>query len=1097
MLTSPDFLEEAEKDNVYNVAPGEGSHPLSVFKDAYCEELAFPGIYCGQPRPKISDRTVPLHYSELCKAEVRAEDRRVSRCIENIFFKIKKLQMKTLLDKCQLAVRKFQRKNSKITAGQVKDGTGIKNLIFNDSAYRVLRAIRGSPPYFQKAQKDLFAMIRDLGPATLFCSFSAAETRWLHLLEILGLLIDHKLYTEDELLQLSWQNKCRLIQSDPITCARHFDYQVNLLLNKFIKSPAAPLGHIADFFYRVEYQQRGSPHIHMLLWVADAPLYNESSDEDVIAYIDKVITCEIPQQPDDLSDLVCLQIHKHSPSCRKKSKPQCRFKYPKPPMLTTRILKPLDSEEKKDVHHDWWKSVQTLLSEHKDGLDMTFQEFLTALHLSEEQYILALRSSLKTPTIFLKRSPLEIRVNAYNAPCLLAWRANMDIQFILDVYACAAYVASYVSKSARGMSELLREAVRETKAGNLDIKEQLRSVGNKFLNSVGLTAQEAAYIVLQLPMRKASREVVFVNTSPPQDRVVLLKSTQQLSQLDDDDEDVEAGNILTRYAARPKQLETATLADYAKMYDKRPSQRPRQRLPHTTDAEFLPEIDPPEDVTDDENAEQHDHTPLTPRNTPRIIRHVHYDPETQPELFCRAQLMLYTYWRTEEIDLIANFDSFENRYNHVHEDIKEQQSKHEPYAAVVDQAFHDLENDPERHDQWDALAPGTQQTEREDEETRAIDSHDFPCPLPVSKKKKGEAYDIGHDMNLGCVPDDEEISQFIELHDEEYRQRMRSLNREQMEFLYDTLHHFKTSDQPVYRFLSGGAGVGKTHVLQLLHQALWKHFNRQPGANFEKDPVLVLAPTGKAAFNIRGSAIHRALKIPINQNINEHHITSKLDDLRRDFDHVKVIFIDEISMVGTRLFHYIHKVFQRITSKLLPFGGISVIAFGDLFQLKPVFDEWLFNNSKHLYGPLAINLWQEHFQMHELKIIMRQKDSRVFAQILNRLREGKHTNDDLTTLKTRIIQTDIPDYPFSAPHLFLSNADVDHHNTYLMQHSTGQKFTIHAKDTLVENVSKQLKDTTLANIPSNPQKTGQLLGILTLVEGNRYESQHSHRRWPC
>ena len=51
------------------------------------------------------------------------------------------------------------------------------------------------------------------------------------------------------------------------------------------------------------------------------------------------------------------------------------------------------------------------------------------------------------------------------------------------------------------------------------------------------------------------------------------------------------------------------------------------------------------------------------------------------------------------------------------------------------------------------------------------------------------------------------------------------------------------------------------------------------------------------------------------------------------------------------------------------------------------------------YGSLAPNLWQEHFTMFELDEIMRQRESREFAQILNRLREGNHTQDDIAKLK--------------------------------------------------------------------------------------------------
>jgi hypothetical protein len=104
-----------------------------------------------------------------------------------------------------------------------------------DESYRFLRALRGSPPYFEKSKKDLFAMIRQLGSATLFCSFSAAETKWNHLLEMLGELTDHRIYSDDELNALSWEEKSRLIQSEPVTRARHFDFQVQHLIVKFFQ----------------------------------------------------------------------------------------------------------------------------------------------------------------------------------------------------------------------------------------------------------------------------------------------------------------------------------------------------------------------------------------------------------------------------------------------------------------------------------------------------------------------------------------------------------------------------------------------------------------------------------------------------------------------------------------------------------------------------------------------------------------------------------------------------------------------------------------------------------------------------------------------
>ena len=165
--------------------------------------------------------------------------------------------MTILLGKSQIAMRKCTGVSRSLTAGHLKQQGALERLVNLDEGFKFLRALRGSPPYFECAKKDLFAMIRQLGPATLFCSFSAAETHCIHLLRILGKLVDGKEYSDNELENLNWEQKCRLIQSDPVTCARHFDYQFNQFLNNFLFSNIAPLGSISDWFYRVEYQQRG------------------------------------------------------------------------------------------------------------------------------------------------------------------------------------------------------------------------------------------------------------------------------------------------------------------------------------------------------------------------------------------------------------------------------------------------------------------------------------------------------------------------------------------------------------------------------------------------------------------------------------------------------------------------------------------------------------------------------------------------------------------------------------------------------------------------------------------------------------------------
>ena len=65
--------------------------------------------------------------------------------------------------------------------------------------------------------------------------------------------------------------------------------------------------------------------------------------------------------------------------------------------------------------------------------------------------------------------------------------------------------------------------------------------------------------------------------------------------------------------------------------------------------------------------------------------------------------------------------------------------------------------------------------------------------------------------------------------------------------------------------LHGGAGTGKSHVLSAIYQGLYRLFNKKPGQQVNDLITLLIAPTGKAAYNIEGLPIHAAFHIPANQ----------------------------------------------------------------------------------------------------------------------------------------------------------------------------------------------------------------------------------------
>ncbi|KAJ8043552.1 hypothetical protein HOLleu_10686 [Holothuria leucospilota] len=96
--TMPEFTTEGSL--AYCLAPSEGNHPLGLFQDKYSEELAFPTLFCGQPR---NENNVKVHYSDICKWELRHKDRRFAKCVPNIFFKAKKLQINQIQQKLHFA----------------------------------------------------------------------------------------------------------------------------------------------------------------------------------------------------------------------------------------------------------------------------------------------------------------------------------------------------------------------------------------------------------------------------------------------------------------------------------------------------------------------------------------------------------------------------------------------------------------------------------------------------------------------------------------------------------------------------------------------------------------------------------------------------------------------------------------------------------------------------------------------------------------------------------------------------------------------------------------------------------------------------------
>ena len=117
------------------------------------------------------------------------------------------------------------------------------------------------------------------------------------------------------------------------------------------------------------------------------------------------------------------------------------------------------------------------------------------------------------------------------------------------------------------MPDLLRHACEDARKDGETLKSQVRAIGNKFNRHVEISEQEAIYLLLQMSLRKSSRGSFCVNTSPPEERPFLLKTSADLEALDDDSEYIQCQNMLSRYAKRPRSQKDLCLADFCSIYD--------------------------------------------------------------------------------------------------------------------------------------------------------------------------------------------------------------------------------------------------------------------------------------------------------------------------------------------------------------------------------------------------------------------------------------------------------------------------------------------------------------------------------------------------
>ncbi|MFH0839828.1 MAG: AAA family ATPase [Candidatus Omnitrophota bacterium] len=191
-------------------------------------------------------------------------------------------------------------------------------------------------------------------------------------------------------------------------------------------------------------------------------------------------------------------------------------------------------------------------------------------------------------------------------------------------------------------------------------------------------------------------------------------------------------------------------------------------------------------------------------------------------------------------------------------------------------------------------------------------------------------------------------------------------------------------------FITGKAGTGKSTLL--------KYFKANTGKK-----IIVLAPTGVAAINVGGQTIHSFFRLP--PKIIQKDTIKRLRD-KSLVENLDMVIIDEVSMVRADIMDGIDYALRLNRGRMkIPFGGVQMVFFGDLFQLSPVVE----NEAKELMEELypspyffSAKVFNDcHIRAIELSTIYRQKDS-SFMELLNRVRNKEYAKADLDTLNNRV-----------------------------------------------------------------------------------------------
>ena len=978
--------------------PSVGNEPLNEYQISHLATMAFPTLFPdgkGDPTNQGLMRDVPLpeRIKHLLKFAENIDGKWVYRFANHprfSYWAFNMIQRKRILQQSGIFLKQNPGE-AHLTIDELREMAASNNAnVFTSKVSRYVGNIAGTNAYWNRVREELKAIITSVGAPTLFFTFSSADMHWPELHALFKADTDNELRTSD----VRRQN----VINNPHVVDWFFSQRLESFVKHWLYDTLGAKWH----WFRYEYQGRGSIHCHGTAKLSNDPglcqltqtalkgfLAQKFKDENdcsnsieldqdieagqkaadtVCQYVDWLLSTVNPNPPDEdmwirpevhpcqksphdipehekQSDYVDLlnMVQRHtrcstSYCLRKKSNEtelKCRFHFPFDICPNTKL------------------------------------EF-EKIHTSGDEHYRA--------KIVTKRN--DSRLNNHQQLQLQGWRANCDIQVVIDHYACVEYLTKYAAKG-EPRSPILKQAfnsIVQNIDSNTDPHRVIKKVVMKSLGERDYAAQETMHHLLSLKLHSSSFKVMPVS----------LNGSRRVR----DTASIDEGESCTDYS----------LLD---VYANREQYESSQNIINMNFVQFATTY----------KVVNNELTKLPENIIPRIFPT--YSPNPKGPnfgLYCKYQLLRYKTWRTTQNNAWGD---------------------QEPTDEVLINCWHEFlqtpygqSNVPDWFDKLQAVIQSQEAEEEPSEEQETTREEwmilsDLNTPFDNSEQTPESTYDWHLDRANYSEQQIQEMPTWIKTNkdeytiDEQYDVVDIDSFSEMQKLAYDIVKsHFddtSSEKEPLCLIINGVAGTGKSYLINGIRN--------------------LLQSKCAVAYNIRGVTVHSLLKLPIGSRGKKDLTGQTLCRLQESVSNIGYIIIDEYSMLGQVTFGWIDKRSKQATGyNDKVFGGKSLILTGDPGQLPPVADKPLYHakpsNAVGEQGYQAYHMFDKVVKLTVNQRVQGMTSEQVqFRDLLLRLRKGDSTVDDWKLLLTRQPSnvTNLCDFEDST-RLFYSNQQVANYN---------------------------------------------------------------------